>query len=70
MHWLISWLFIVTCRNYQKFVTCTYDNIVIISPFVSDSLSVLYNGGIPLQSYRLSIVNMQVSSLDLLMGSL
>ena len=48
-----------------KVVTCYYDNIVIISPSVSDSLSVPYNGGIPLQSCRLSIGNMQVSSLDL-----
>ena len=54
----------------SKVVTCYYDNIVLISPSVSDGLSVLYNGGIPLQSYCLSIGKMQVSSLDLLMGCL
>ena len=75
MHWIISWLFIATCRNYRELlllrvVTCYYDRIVIISPSVSDSLSVLYNGGIPLQSCRLSIGNMQVSLLDLLMECL
>ena len=31
----------------SKVVTCYYDNIVIISPSVSDGFSVLYNGGIP-----------------------
>ena len=51
----------------SRVVTCYYDNIVTISPSVSDSLSVLYNVGIPLRSCRLSKENMQVSSLGLLM---
>ena len=54
----------------SRVVTCFYDNIVKFSLSVSDSLSVLYNGGIPLQSYCLSIRNMQVSLLNLLMGYL
>ena len=48
-------------------VTCYYDNIIRFFLFVSDSLSLPYNGGNPLQSYRLSIGIMQVSLLNLLM---
>ena len=65
MHRLISWLCIVTCRNdlkISKVVTCYHDNIVITSTSVSDGLSVLYSGGILLQSCHLSRENMQVSS--------
>ena len=71
MHRLVSWLCIVTDRNdlkISKVVSCYYHDTVITSPFVSDGLSVLYSGGILLQSCHLSRENMQVSSLYLLRG--